>query len=153
MKIIPIILLIILSSIRTSYGQTSTKEIDEALHEFVNAYNEFDGQKIKSFMVNDPFYVWLDQGYLVSLDDFNKLKPVAKQENESEFKYELVEKDIKVLNSKSAVAICKILSSWNDNNDNMGETKWIYTIVFEKKKGDWLIATIHSSALKEVRNF
>lgn len=155
MKKLSIILIVILSSIYSSYGQTANleKEIDQALDKFAGAYNEYDGSKIISMMVKDSFFVWLHDGHLESLDDLKKITPemVSQYNNPPTNKW--IEKNIKIFNSKSAVASCKLLTSFHDNDENTAELKYIYTIVFEKKKGDWLIATIHSSALKDVRNF
>ena len=158
MKKLFIIITVFLSISHASCAQISKteKEIDEVLNEFVSAYNEFDGAKINSFMVNDSFFLWLQEGIVVSKDDLDKITPAEIQYNKStfkSFKYEWIEKEVKTFNSKSAVAICKLLHIWHDNNEKRVGIKWIYTIVLEKKKGDWLIATIQSSALKEVRNF
>lgn len=150
------ILFLILATTTISRGQTGEieKEIDGALDELLIAYNEFDGAKIKALMVQDKFCKYIYQGYIRSSDTWDKMTPEIKKEQYYIFNYKWIEKNIKIFNSTSALAICKLSLTWeNKNQGGPVTTNFVDTIVLQKKEKDWLITTIHSSVITENRTF
>lgn len=149
-KTIPLILLFNTAFLLPAYCQDSALERDiyVKLEQYSLALNSKDAQKAASFYLSDSFFKYISDGFVVFREDWIKYKTESFNRMDT-YSFHWTEKEILPLGKNSAIANCQSTSSFRVKGGPMGNTKSIFTIVFEKIEGSWIIVSIHESAVNE----
>ncbi len=131
-----------------AYCQDSTleKDIYVKLEQYSLALNSKDAQKAASFYLSDSFFKYISDGFVVSREDWIKYKTESFNRMDI-YSFHWTEKEILPLGKNSAIAHCQSTSSFRIKGGPMGTTKSIFTFVFEKIEGSWIIVSIHESGI------
>jgi len=147
-----IILLQFLSAVTFANNPTPEMEIDDILDQLVLAYNDLDEKKIKSLIKDDEFTKIIHEGIIYS-DLYADINNEKVAEQNMKITYAWNDKDIRIVDGISAVAVCEMLATTTQKDKKPFQTRTVDTIVLEKVKGKWLIITMHSSGKRTDRNF
>jgi hypothetical protein len=129
------------------------EKVEGVLNELIQAYNTFNNEKLEKLLTNDTFSKTVQEGIIYSPGEL--LNIVAQEDANRKYLIvnELENSTIRIVDNKSAVALCEILVKTSPNDQKPFQTRTVINIVLEKVKGKWLIVTMHASGKRNNKNF